>query len=528
MGKGLCGRPPPLKPRNGIGIVPAHPHPGRDSARKAEEPAVLVRTRCARLARDGPADLCSARCAGVDRSLQQVDHLRGNRRCNQHVAGVGLVLIQHFAFARRDFSDAVRCHCDAVTTDTGKSTGHVDQADVGGAQHHRGVGVDRRRDAEPPRHIGDGKGADFGAELCRHGVDRIGKGGAQTDFARIASRRIARFPAVNVDRFIDDRIAGGMSRLDRGKIDEQLERRARLADGLRRAVIDRSDIILAADHRAHRTVAVERDQCPLRFARRIRADGVVGGALHIEVERGPDFDGLTAFVDHRVELWQRPVGEVTDAVLFGFGGKRHIGGVRGGSFGGGDRPLLCHDAKNHAGATHGSFGIGTGRIVRRRLDQPRNDRRFAQRQRAGRVTEEFTCRRIDAIGAAAEINPVEIKFEHLILREFPFDGEREDHFTDLACPGPVVGQEDVACQLLRDRRSALNKPPALITHLERSNDADGINPQMAAKPSVLNSDHCGFHDVRNLVDSQPFAIARANRHDDSAVGGMDADHLAVG
>jgi len=62
----------------------------------------------------------------------------------------------------------------------------------------------------------------------------------------------------------------------------------------------------------------------------------------------------------------------------------------------------------------------------------------------GAVAEEFPGRGVDAVGAAAEIDPVEVEFEDLVLGELPLKREREDAFLDLPGEAAVVGQEDVA------------------------------------------------------------------------------------
>ena len=70
----------------------------------------------------------------------------------------------------------------------------------------------------------------------------------------------------------------------------------------------------------------------------------------------------------------------------------------------------------------------------------------------GAVAEESSRRGVDAIGAAAEIDAVEVELEDLVLGEFALEREREDRFLDLAPEAAVVGQEDVARELLGDGR----------------------------------------------------------------------------
>ena len=64
-------------------------------------------------------------------------------------------------------------------------------------------------------------------------------------------------------------------------------------------------------------------------------------------------------------------------------------------------------------------------------------------------------RGVDSVGAAAEIDAVQIELEDLVLAELALQRQRQDRFLDLAPEGAVVGQEDVARQLLGDGRSAL-------------------------------------------------------------------------
>ncbi len=106
----------------------------------------------------------------------------------------------------------------------------------------------------------------------RHGVDRKSEGVAHPDRPDVTAVVVARGPAVHRDRrVLDDRI-GMIAGLERRHVDEQFERRARLAIGLGRAIVDRILIVAPADHRAHRAVAIEADQGALRAARGIGVD----------------------------------------------------------------------------------------------------------------------------------------------------------------------------------------------------------------------------------------------------------------
>ena len=85
----------------------------------------------------------------------------------------------------------------------------------------------------------------------------------------------------------------------------------------------------------------------------------------------------------------------------------------------------------------------------------------------GAVAEEAARGGVDAIGAAAEIDAVEIELEDLVLGELALQRQRQDRFLDLAPEAAVVGQEDVARELLGDGRGRAD-PAALGDRRRRS------------------------------------------------------------
>src|SRR5438046_9123326 len=72
------------------------------------------------------------------------------------------------------------------------------------------------------------------------------------------------------------------------------------------------------------------------------------------------------------------------------------------------------------------------------------------------VAVEFARRGVDSISAASEIDAVEVELEDLVFAELPLERHRQDRFLELAHEVAVVGQEDVAGQLLRDGRRRSN------------------------------------------------------------------------
>ena len=97
------------------------------------------------------------------------------------------------------------------------------------------------------------------------------------------------------------------------------------------------------------------------------------------------------------------------------------------------------------------------------------------------VAEEAARGGVDAVGAAAEIDAVEIELEDLVLGEAPLERQRQDALADLAAEGAAVGQEDVAGELLGDGRAALRPAAAFDSRtLTRAGDADRIDADMAS------------------------------------------------
>ncbi len=72
-----------------------------------------------------------------------------------------------------------------------------------------------------------------------------------------------------------------------------------------------------------------------------------------------------------------------------------------------------------------------------------------------RLAEIALRRGLDAIGAGAEIDAVEIELEDLVLGIFALQPEREFDFLQLARKRALLGQEQVLRELLGQRRAAL-------------------------------------------------------------------------
>ena len=151
--KARAGAVPPCRPATALGIVAAHPHAGRQPARKADEPAVLVGLVVPVLPATGrpiwaarPVPVSTADCS---RSvIPAATHGATSTRSS------ALVLVEQPPVGGDDLADRIGHDADAAILDRGEGAGHVDQAHVAGPQHHRGIGRDfaaESRSAAPCR-----------------------------------------------------------------------------------------------------------------------------------------------------------------------------------------------------------------------------------------------------------------------------------------------------------------------------------------------------------------------------------------
>jgi len=93
--------------------------------------------------------------------------------------------------------------------------------------------------------------ADFETESHRHGVERHRQRLRQRHRAEIVAGVVLRPPALDVDRCVLPDRLGRQSGLDRGQVDERLERRAGLTPRGDRAIELAVGVVAAADQGAH-------------------------------------------------------------------------------------------------------------------------------------------------------------------------------------------------------------------------------------------------------------------------------------
>ena len=144
------------------------------------------------------------------------------------------------------------------------------------------------------------------------------------------------------------------------------------------------------------------------------------------------------------------------------------------------------------------------------------------------MAEEPPARGIDPVGTATEIDAVQIEFEDLILAEALFERERKRGLLELARGGFGLCEEDIACELLRDRGGTLPVLSRARVDAERARNADRIDAGMAVEAPVFDRDHRCLHRGGDRGGGQPLAIAGADCDERRAVRAEQLHGLALG
>ncbi len=182
-----------------------------------------------------------------------------------------------------------------------------------------------------------------------------------------------------------------------------------------------------------------------------------------------------------------------------------------------------HRGEHGLGALLGALGIAVRRQPRRRFDQARQHGGLGQCHVPGGFAEIALRGRLDAIGAGAEIDPVEIEFEDLGLGMLALQPERELGLLQLALQRALLGQKQVLGKLLRQRRAALRDAAMQDVGHRRAQDAERIDAVMRIEPAVLDGDE-GFRQIgRQILQRDIGAGHFAARRQHAAVEADDLD-----
>ncbi len=188
-----------------------------------------------------------------------------------------------------------------------------------------------------------------------------------------------------------------------------------------------------------------------------------------------------------------------------------------------DEPGVGHRGEHGLGALLGALGIAVRRQPRRRFDQPRQHGGLRQCHVPGGFAEITLRRRLDAVGAGAEIDPVQIEFEDFGLGMLALQPEREFRLLQLALQRALLGQKQVLGKLLRQRRAALRDAAMQDVGHRRTQDTERIDSVMRIEPAVLDGDE-GFRQIgRQILQRDIGAGHFATGRQQAAVEADDLD-----
>ena len=144
-------------------------------------------------------------------------------------------------------------------------------------------------------------------------------------------------------------------------------------------------------------------------------------------------------------------------------------------------------------------------------------------------------RGLDAVRVVPEVHLVQIAREDPVLGVRVLDLLREAGLLDLAVEGDLLADVEVADELLRDRRAALDDVAALDVLDRGAHDALPVDPAVLVETPVLDVHRGVRHPVGHGVETDGLAVPlRGNRAENGAVGRVhervraDGDRLQRG
>ncbi len=175
-----------------------------------------------------------------------------------------------------------------------------------------------------------------------------------------------------------------------------------------------------------------------------------------------------------------------------------------------DRPGLGHAvddvvvARDHGLAT----ALGVGVVARRLVEHGGEGCRLPHVELGGRLVEVGARRHLDAVGAVAEVDRVEVALQDLLLAQLVVDLDGEDGLADLADVGLLLRQVQDLDVLLGDRGATTGDLATLRVVPRGADDAPQVDAAIGVERPVLGRDHGGLHRLRHLVEGDVLAVLR--------------------
>jgi hypothetical protein len=151
-------------------------------------------------------------------------------------------------------------------------------------------------------------------------------------------------------------------------------------------------------------------------------------------------------------------------------------------------------------------------VAGRRLRQSREQRRLCERQLPRRLREVRLRGRLDAVRLAAVVDLVQVRSQDLPLRPLVRKLHGETGLPQLARERLLARDVEIADELLRDRRAALNNLALRHVGPERARDADGVDAAVLPVALVLDRNRRLGHPRADLSPRDLLPIASLGRN----------------
>ena len=168
------------------------------------------------------------------------------------------------------------------------------------------------------------------------------------------------------------------------------------------------------------------------------------------------------------------------------------------------RSVLLHAAENIGEPFLRPPGMPVGIEMVGTFREPGEQCALCELERIDGFSKIRSRRHLDAPGAAAEIDGIEIELENLPLAQLALDPRRHDHLADLALVGEIVADQQVLRDLLGDGRAALRAAGLGKVADEGADQAALVDPLVLIEALVLGRDEGFLHVLRNVGEGNPY------------------------
>ena len=192
-------------------------------------------------------------------------------------------------------------------------------------------------------------------------------------------------------------------------------------------------------------------------------------------------------------------------------------------------PCIAHQPDDRVAALDRAIGIAARIVALGTLRERRERRRLGEIQIAHGLAEVALRGRLDAVGAVAEVDLVEVELEDFLLRVTLLDLPRDLRFLELSrerlLAGDLLG-EDVARELHRERREALREVPVHDIGCEGAEHARPVDARVLVEALVLGDDERLLHRLRNVGELDERAALEPELGDEASVRCVELARLA--